>query len=141
MDDFNQQMMNARRTAALEAQAKREADAAAKAQAREDDSEQAQRAELGLAPAGAGKLTLERRQGEWRYYLGEHRVRVGDVLEFYVDQRTGWMKATFQWGRRNTSPPTLRIVVRHPEDETLFIGEAVLSLPDDAILRWPEATP
>jgi hypothetical protein len=134
MDDFNQQMMKARRAQALEAQARLEAEAAAKAAAREEEDERAGRS----PPAGAGKLRLERRQGEWRYYLGEHRVRVGDTLEFYVSREVGWVSATFQWGRRNTSPPSMRMVIHHPDDDTVFLGEAVISLPDDAVLRWPE---
>jgi hypothetical protein len=134
MDDFNRQMMEARRAAAREAQARLEAEAAAKAAQREEEDARADKP----APAGAGKLRLERRQGEWRYYLGEHRVRVGDTLELYVSREVGWMKATFQWGRRNTSPPSLRVVLHHPDDDTIFLGEAVISMPDDAVLRWPE---
>lgn len=134
MDDFNRKMMEAQRARALEAQARLEADARTRAETLQEADAAAGRP----APAGSGKLVLERRQGEWRYYLGEHRVRVGDVLEFYVDRQVGWVKGTFQWGRRNTSPPTLRLIIHHPSDETVFLGEAVVSLPDDAVLRWPE---
>jgi hypothetical protein len=134
MDDLNRRMMEARRAQALQDRAKLEAEAEAKAAQREEEDERADKP----APAGAGKLRLERRQGEWRYYLGEHRVRVGQELEFFVSREVGWVRATFQWGRRNTSPPSLRLVVRHPDDDTLFLGEAVISLPDDAVLRWPE---
>lgn len=87
-------------------------------------------------PTGAGTLKLERRQGEWRYYLDGQRVRVGTDLELYVNEAIGWVRGTFQWGRRNISPPTLRLRVTHPVDGT-FLGEAELSLPDDAVLRWP----
>lgn len=138
MDDLNRRIMEERRKAAIEAQAKRDAEAAQRAK---DLAEEAEEASTRPPPSGAGKLSLQRRQGEWRYYLGEHRVRVGDVLEFYLDPKTGWVRGIFQWGRRNTSPPTIRLVLRHPDAADLFLGEAVVSLPEEAILRWPEESP
>lgn len=133
MDDINRLMQQKRRADALREQSHRE-EALAEREAREGD-DPADRP----APVGAGRLRLERRQGEWRYYLGEHRVRVGDPIEFYVDPRVGWVRGSFQWGRRNTSPPTLRLPVVHPDDPSLFLGEMVVSLPDDAVCRWPAA--
>lgn len=132
MDDINRLMQQKRRAEALREQSRHE-EALAEREARAEEPS-ADRP----APAGAGRLRLERRQGEWRYYLGEHRVRVGDPLEFYVSPTVGWVRGTFQWGRRNTSPPTFRLPVVHPDDPDLFLGEMVVSLPDDAVCRWPE---
>jgi hypothetical protein len=92
-------------------------------------------------PSGTGRLVLERRQGEWRYYLAEQRVRVGMPLEFFVDARIGWVRGAFHWGRRNTSPPLLRVPLFRPDDPQVQTGEMEVSLPDGAILRWPELEP
>jgi hypothetical protein len=122
MDDINQRIVEARRRAALDAQAQ-------PAEPRPD--------EPASPPVGEGALRLERRQGEWRYYLGEHRVRPGMPIEFYVDPRLGWVRGTFQWGRRNVSVPTIRIAVVHPEDPGRQLGELEVTLPEGAICRWP----
>src|SRR6476469_7006881 len=105
MDDINRQLTEARRAQAREASARREQEALERAEAPEEPPR--------ALPAGSGRLTMERRQGEWRYYLCEHRVRVGAAIEFYVDPRIGWVRGTFQWGRRNTSPPTIRVPLGH----------------------------
>ena len=87
---------------------------------------------------GAGTLQLERRQGEWRYTLDGQRVRVGNELELYLNEAIGWVRGTFQWGRRNISPPTLHLPVTHPVSGA-SLGATELSLPDQAVLRWPGA--
>lgn len=131
MNDINRQILEARRAQALLDNARRETEAPTWPTAPTDEGTRS-------TPAGAGRLTLEKRQGEWRYYLCEHRIRVGDPIEFHVDARLGWVRGTFQWGRRNTAPPTVRVPVTHPDDPTSFVGEMVVSLPDDAICRWPD---
>lgn len=130
VDDFNRKMAQARRQQARDTQAKLEADAAERAVAPES-------AEPRPAPEGAGRLSLERRQGEWRYYLAGHRVRGGDAVELFVDARTGWIRGRFQWGRRNTSPPSIRVATHHPDEPSAHLGELDISLPPDAICRWP----
>jgi hypothetical protein len=130
MDDFNKRMQDANRQGARAQQARVEADQAEK-RAAADDRERRE------PPSGAGRLVLERRQGEWRYYLGEHRIRGGDAVEFYVDARVGWVRGRFQWGRRHTTPPSIRVRGYHPDDPTAFLGELDVSLPPDAICRWP----
>jgi hypothetical protein len=130
MDDFNKRMQQAGREAARTQQARVEADIAERQAARDAE-------EPPEAPSGTGRLVLERRQGEWRYYLGAHRIRGGDAVELYVDARVGWIRGRFQWGRRNTSPPSIRVRTYHPDDPTVFLGELDVSLPQDAICRWP----
>jgi hypothetical protein len=126
--DPNKLLHDARRAEALNREATRDDDRERRdlRQARADKA----------PPAGAGALKLERRQGEWRYYLDDQRVRVGAELELYLNEAIGWVRGTFQWGRRNVSPPTLRVPVTHPVDGAP-LGEAELSLPDEAVLRWP----
>ena len=131
MDDFNRLMQQSRRQQARDQQAKLDADAVDRAAAPPEPEEPPE------APAGAGRLVLERRQGEWRYYLAGNRIRGGDPVEVYVDARIGWVRGRFQWGRRNTSPPSVRVRCYHPEDPTVFLGELDLGLPSDAICRWP----
>lgn len=89
------------------------------------------------APTGQGRLVLKRTQGEFRYYLAEERVRSGDALEFYVGPGPGWLRGTFQWGRRNTTAPSLLVRVVHPDDPAVFLGDMEVILPDEAQLRWP----
>lgn len=127
MDDINRHLQEARRAQALQDSARLEQDA---------DRVVAETLSP-PPPTGTGRLTMERRQGEWRYYLCDQRIRVGEPLEFYVDARIGWVRGTFQWGRRNTAPPTIRVPVAHPDDPAAFVGEMVVSLPDDALCRWP----
>jgi hypothetical protein len=129
MDDFNRRMAEARRQAARELQLRvdREPEPGAPAAA----------PERGAAPSGQGRLVLRRTQGEFRYSLAEERVRSGDVIEFYVGPQAGWLRGTFQWGRRNTSAPTLLVKVVHPDDPNLFLGDMEVTLPDEAQLRWP----
>ena len=88
-------------------------------------------------PAGVGPLVLAKRQGEWRYTLCDQRIRSGDAVEFYVDPRVGWVRGSFQWGRRTTSPPTIRVPVVHPDDASRVLGEMEVGLPDGALCRWP----
>jgi hypothetical protein len=134
MDDINKQMQDARRKSAREQQARVDADMAAKrasaaAEPRAD------------APAGAGRLVLERRQGEWRYYLGGHRIQGGDAVEVHLNAQAGWVRGNFQWGRRNTTAPSVRVRCTHPDDPSVSLGELDLSLPVDAICRWPTDDP
>jgi hypothetical protein len=130
MDDFNQRMAEARRQAAREMQL------------RVDREQQAAAAEVPAerttAPAGAGRLVLRRTQGEFRYYLAEERIRSGEAVEFYVGPQAGWLRGTFQWGRRNTTAPTLLVRLVHPDDPQLFLGDMTVTLPDEAQLRWPK---
>src|SRR5687768_14404134 len=125
MDDFNKAMQAARRKQAREHQGRVEADMAEKRAATDV-------AEPREAPSGTGRLALERRQGEWRYYLGGHRVRGGDAVELYVDPKVGWVRGRFQWGRRNTTAPSLRVNAFHPDDAAAMLGELDVSLPPDA---------
>ena len=131
MDEINRQFLEAQRARALADRARLEQD---RTRTEERDAAPAGPA----APVGTGRLILERRQGEWRYYLAEQRVRVGMALEFYVDPRIGWVRGAFHWGRRNTSPPTLRVPMYHPDDASVQVGEMEVSLPESALLRWPE---
>ncbi|MEZ4239625.1 MAG: hypothetical protein R3F59_26420 [Myxococcota bacterium] len=134
MDEINRQMMEARRLQALRDRARLEAEADARDEGQRRDAEAVDKP----PPSVSGRLVLERRQGEWRYALAEQRVRVGTALEFYVDERIGWVRGAFHWGRRNTSPPLLRVPVFRPDDPTVQVGEMEVSLPEGAILRWPE---
>jgi hypothetical protein len=129
MDDFNRRMAEARRQAARELQLRVDREQ----QAPPPDAPPAR----DTAPTGQGRLVLRRSQGEFRYYLAEERIRSGDPVEFYVGPQAGWLRGTFQWGRRNTSAPTLLVRVVHPDDPTLFLGEMEVTLPDEAQLRWP----
>jgi hypothetical protein len=81
---------------------------------------------------------VERRQGQWRTYLCGERLRVGDPLEVYLNPAVGWLRGTYQWGRRNISPPRLRVEVTHPEDATRALGEVELDIPGSAVCRHPE---
>jgi hypothetical protein len=132
MDDFNQRMADARRQAARELQLRVDREQQAKAQSATDTPR-----ERDEAPAGQGRLVLRRTQGEFRYTLAEERVRSGDVLEFYVGPGSGWLRGVFQWGRRNTSSPSLLVRVVHPDDPSAFLGDMEVILPDEAVLRWP----
>ena len=129
MDDFNRRMAEAKRQAARELQLRvdREPPAGAAEAPPPRDA----------APSGQGRLVLRRAQGEFRYYLAEERIRSGDAVEFYVGPGAGWLRGTFQWGRRNTSAPTLLVAVVHPDDPTRFLGDMEVTLPDEAQLRWP----
>lgn len=129
MDDFNKRMLDARRQSARELQLRVDRD-----QQQRSDEEGAARA---APPTGQGKLVLRRTQGEFRYYLAEERVRSGDDLEFYVGPSAGWLRGTFQWGRRNTTAPSLLVRVVHPDDPKAFLGDMEVVLPDEAQLRWP----
>ena len=130
MDDFNKRMQQALRQTAREQQGRVEADMAEK-RAAADSLEQRE------APSGTGRLVLERRQGEWRYYLGGHRIQGGDAVDFYVNAASGWVRGRFQWGRRNTTAPSIRVPATHPDDPAVSLGELDVSLPPDAICRWP----
>lgn len=132
MDDFNQRMAEARRQAARELQLRVDREQQAKAQSATDTPRVRDE-----APAGQGRLVLRRTQGEFRYTLAEERVRSGDVLEFYVGPAGGWLRGVFQWGRRNTSSPSLLVRVVHPDDPSAFLGDMEVILPDEAVLRWP----
>lgn len=127
MDDFNRRMSEARRQAAREMQLRVDRE-------RQGDEAPAERA---APPTGQGRLVLRRSQGEFRYYLGEERVRSGDAVEFYVGPGAGWLRGIFQWGRRNTSAPSLLVRLVHPDDPTVFLGDMEVTLPDEAQLRWP----
>lgn len=129
MDDINRQIQEARRARALQDAARLEVESTERRAVQEDPPP--------AAPSGTGRLVLERRQGEWRYYLCDVRIRVGDPIEFHVDPRVGWLRGTFQWGRRNTSAPTIRVPITRPDDPAAVVGEMEVSLPDDAICRWP----
>jgi hypothetical protein len=120
MDDLNRRMQDARRKAAREDQDR-------PAPAPEDRPGD---------KAGEGELRLDLKQGEWRYYLADQRLKPGTEIEFWVDPRLGWVRGVFHWGRRRDSVPTIRIPITRPEtDEAL--GEAEITLPDGAICRWP----
>ena len=119
MDDFNRRMQEARRKAA-----------------RDDERPAPELEDRPADKAGAGSLELERRQGEWRYYLADQRLKPGTEIEFWADPRLGWIRGVFHWGRRRDSVPTIRIAITKPDtDEPL--GEAEITLPDGAICRWP----
>lgn len=122
MDDFNKVMQEARRRQAVTEQLRPEPPRPEREPAR-----------TGAPPTT--ELRLERRQGEWRYYLGDERVRTGSAIEFYVDPRLGWVRGTFHWGRRNYSAPTVRVPVFDPDDPSRSVGELEVSLPDGAQCR------
>lgn len=124
-DDINRRMMDARRREARQAAEPAPPD-------REDEPEDAP-----SGPGVPGELHMERRQGEWRYYLGEDRVRPGQAIEFYVDARIGWVRGVFHWGRRNVSVATIRVPVCSPDDGAP-VGELEVTLPDGARCRRPE---
>ena len=126
MDDIDRRMLEARRALARQDTARLETE-----DAPVDDVPPRP------DPVGTGPLVLVKRQGEWRYTLCDQRIRSGDAVEFYVDPRVGWVRGTFQWGRRNTSAPTIRVPVVHPDDASRVLGEMEVGLPDGALCRWP----
>ena len=126
MDDIDRRMLEARRALARQDTARLEGE-----RAPVDDVPPRP------DPVGTGPLVLVKRQGEWRYTLCDQRIRSGDAVEFYVDPRVGWVRGTFQWGRRNTSVPTIRVPVVHPDDASRVLGEMEVGLPDGALCRWP----
>jgi hypothetical protein len=129
MDDFNRKMQEARRNAAKDHTQRMDRDAELRAQTVEPPRPS--------PPEGSGRLKLARTQGEWRYSLAEERVRSGDTIEFYVGPDAGWLRGVFEWGRRNTSAPVLRVRIVHPEDAHAFLGDAAITLPEEAVCRWP----
>ncbi|MEQ1506834.1 MAG: hypothetical protein ABMB14_31695 [Myxococcota bacterium] len=135
MDEINRRFAEAQRADARRRREAMEPDPAR----REPVDDGADAPDLGDAalPEGSGPLTLEKRAGEWRYYLLDRRIRVGDPVELYANPAIGWVRGTFQWGRRNTSAPTVRIPATDPDDPTRILGEIELGLPAAAVCRWP----
>ena len=63
--------------------------------------------------------------------LGEPLVE-GDVIELFVDARTGWLRGRFADG-----PPRLVLELHAPFASTEPIGSAQVQLPGRAIVRRP----
>jgi hypothetical protein len=143
MDDINELLNEVKAAAARRAAIEREA-AMLEARAQGEaplvaEPEPVQRS------SAEGPLTVERRQGQWRCYLAGERIRSGESLEVYVNSDIGWVRGKLLWGRRPTSPPTVRVDATDPhridpDGRPAPMGEFELLLPEDAVCRWPEAS-
>ncbi len=138
MEDINQLMQRAQ----AEAARKLAIDRAKEAEAEEAGAEVEVDIEL---PSGTGILQVVKRQGRWRCYLADQRIRSGDELDVYVNATIGWVRGRLQWARSPHTPPSIRVGAEHPTAEgrdggPLNLGEIELQLPEEALCRWPVAS-
>lgn len=146
MDDINDLLNEAKAAAARRAAIEREAAMLAERKRLEEEGDEAaETAEAADATSqpGQGALTVERRQGQWRCYLAGERIRSGEALEVYVNATIGWVRGNLLWGRRPTTPPSVRIEATDPhridaDGRPEPLGEFELLLPEDAVCRWPK---
>jgi len=141
MDDINDLLNEAKAAAARRAAIEREQ--ALRAAREEGEPPVVAERSPEPAPSGEGLLTVERRQGQWRCYLAGERIRSGEAIEVYVNPTVGWVRGQLLWGRRPTTPPSIRIPATDPHridpsGSPLSIGEFELLLPEDAVCRWPQ---
>jgi len=142
MDDINELLNEAKAAAARRAAIARETALQAEREQPSPDDDTSTRPEDATTEPGEGQLTVERRQGQWRCYLGGDRIRSGEALEVYLNQQVGWVRGKLLWGRRPTTPPSIRVEATDPhridaDGQPRPMGEFELSLPEDAVCRWP----
>jgi len=143
MDDINELLNEVKAAAARRAAIERES-ALIEARAQGEVSVVAEPVAK-VRAANEGILTVERKQGQWRCFLGGERIRSGETFEVYVNEAIGWVRGKLHWGRRPTTPPAMRLDATDPhriDDNGLPmpLGEFELALPEDALCRWPLAT-
>ena len=85
------------------------------------------------------RSTLELRDGQ--YFLDGRAVMNGNRLQLMLNGNQGehWVEGEFFWNGRKVSWPALRFTLGgYASDNDVAHPTAVMSLPPDAVLRWPD---